>query len=71
MNKVYAVFTQYYPDHKYEPMLQSLWTTLDKAEKEMLKQKEQSDLAWVEEYYLDSPYLNLNPEELKDERIHE
>lgn len=58
MKTVYAVYSQYYPEYKYEPHLESLWTTQELAEKEKERLRPEYDRVYIEEFYLDSEQLN-------------
>ena len=50
--KLFAVYSQYYPTHKCEPNLESLWTKLDVAKE--IAEGIDCDYVWIEEVKVNS-----------------
>jgi hypothetical protein len=61
--KLYAVYQQYH-GHRYHEVLETLWSTQEKAEAHIEATVDRSDEdKWVVEVYVDHEWLTLNPEE--------
>lgn len=55
--KIWAVYTQFEPTHKYEENLENLWSTKELAIKSAQRHKKIHDYVWVQELNVDSEFM--------------
>lgn len=67
---LFAVYTQYEPTHKYEPYLDSIWSSVEEA-REHAEKATTDDWVWIEEIALNKEFLTVEEgfrEMVKDPR---